>query len=148
MVRRFALRAGRAPRRARAVRDQRSASGRLSGRRHRLRAGRDVERSGVSRIDSPVRPEAHAARRRIVRHLVEARDGTEPMKRRAFLQSSALLLLRPQLAPARITTIAGTGMPGSARDGEAADRASINNPFGLVIGPDGALYWADFGSNR
>jgi hypothetical protein len=70
------------------------------------------------------------------------------MKRRTFLQSSALLLVRPQLAPARITTIAGTGMAGSARDGEPADRASINNPFGLVIGPDAALYWADFGSNR
>src|SRR5436189_2000968 len=69
------------------------------------------------------------------------------MKRREFLQSSVLLLWQPQRATARIATIAGTGM-GSARDGERADRAAINNPFGLVIGPDGALYWADFGSNR
>ena len=35
-----------------------------------------------------------------------------------------------------------------AADGESADRAAINNPYGVVIGPDGALYWADFGSNR
>src|SRR5205814_5688789 len=70
------------------------------------------------------------------------------MNRRAFLHSSAVLLLAPQATAARITSIAGTGMPGSARDGETADRAAINNPFGLVIGPDGALYWADFGSNR
>ena len=33
-------------------------------------------------------------------------------------------------------------------DGTAADMAQINNPYGVVIGPDGALYWADFGSNR
>jgi DNA-binding beta-propeller fold protein YncE len=69
------------------------------------------------------------------------------MNRRQFIQSSAILLIRPQSTP-RITTIAGTGVAGMAADGELADRAAINNPFGLVIGPDGALYWADFGSNR
>src|SRR6266487_908567 len=72
--------------------------------------------------------------------------------RRQFLQSSGALLaasaVRAQTAPQRIRTIAGTGMAGSAADGDSADRAPINNPFGLVIGPDGALYWADFGSNR
>jgi sugar lactone lactonase YvrE len=69
------------------------------------------------------------------------------MNRRQFLQSSAILLVPPQ-ANARIATIAGTGKPGLAANGESAGTASINNPFGLVIGPDGALYWADFGSNR
>jgi sugar lactone lactonase YvrE len=39
-------------------------------------------------------------------------------------------------------------MAGMAGDGESADRAAINNPFGLVIGPDRNMYWADFGSNR
>jgi DNA-binding beta-propeller fold protein YncE len=69
------------------------------------------------------------------------------MNRRQFVQSSIVLLIRQQNR-ARITTIAGTGQAGMAADGEAADRAAINNPFGLVIGPDGGLYWADFGSNR
>src|SRR2546422_5319448 len=69
------------------------------------------------------------------------------MNRRQFMQSSAVLLLRPQGA-SRMTTIAGTGAAGFATEGGAANRTPINNPFGLVIGPDGALYWADFGSNR
>jgi sugar lactone lactonase YvrE len=69
------------------------------------------------------------------------------MKRREFLQTSAMLLLRPQAA-ARMTTIAGTGTAGLAADNQPADVAPINNPFGLVIGPDGGLYWTDFGSNR
>jgi len=71
--------------------------------------------------------------------------------RREFLKLTAGLITAgtlPQGSSPRITTIAGTGKPGSAADGEPADRAAINNPFGLVIGPDGGLYWADFGSNR
>jgi DNA-binding beta-propeller fold protein YncE len=35
-----------------------------------------------------------------------------------------------------------------AADGASADSAPINNPYGVVIGPDRLLYWADFGSNR
>src|SRR5678815_657543 len=70
--------------------------------------------------------------------------------RREFLQSSAALLAAPVLRPQagrRITTIAGNGTMGSAADGSSAD-STINNPYGLVFGPDGGLYWADFGSNR
>ena len=72
--------------------------------------------------------------------------------RREFLKCTAAIAVarafRPQTSAARITTIAGTGLPGTASDGSDAAVTSINNPFGLVIGPDGALYWADFGSNR
>jgi hypothetical protein len=71
--------------------------------------------------------------------------------RRDFLKSGAALVAVPALrqpALSRIRTIAGTGTAGAATDGASADTAPVNNPYGVVIGPDGALYWADFGSNR
>ena len=73
--------------------------------------------------------------------------------RREFLQTSALMVSAVsaygwQGTPQRVSTIAGIGMMGTAADGASADTSPINNPFGLVIGPDGALYWAEFGSHR
>ena len=72
--------------------------------------------------------------------------------RREFLHSStAAFLAAPLLSvqsARRITTVIGTGVAGTVADGASADTAQINNPYGVVIGPDGALYWADFGSNR
>jgi DNA-binding beta-propeller fold protein YncE len=47
-----------------------------------------------------------------------------------------------------IVTVAGTGVQGFAVDGEAAKTAKLDQPYGVLVGPDGALYWADFGSNR
>ena len=59
--------------------------------------------------------------------------------RREFLQlTAAALLVRPQAASPQIVTLVGTGTAGDP----------ANNPFGLVIGPDRGLYWADFGSHR
>jgi DNA-binding beta-propeller fold protein YncE len=72
--------------------------------------------------------------------------------RRKFLELTAAAiavpLLQPQASPGRITTLAGTGVEGMAANGDLADHATLNNPFGLVIGPDGALYWAEYGSHR
>ncbi|HVF63172.1 MAG TPA: RHS repeat-associated core domain-containing protein [Casimicrobiaceae bacterium] len=42
-----------------------------------------------------------------------------------------------------ITTLAGNGSSGFAGDGGPAARASIRNPEGLAVGPDGSLYLAD-----
>ena len=71
--------------------------------------------------------------------------------RRDFIKTTAAFAVAPLLAfqaPRRISTLVGTGVSGAAADGASADTGQINNPYGLVIGPDGGLYWADFGSNR
>src|SRR3954462_13439291 len=46
------------------------------------------------------------------------------------------------------TTIAGTGVAGFSGDGGPGVQAQINNPYGLTIGPDGALYFCEIGNHR
>jgi streptogramin lyase len=46
-------------------------------------------------------------------------------------------------AGSRIATFAGTGAAGYAGDGGAATAAKLDNPFGVVRGPDGAVYFCD-----
>lgn len=47
----------------------------------------------------------------------------------------------------RIATVAGTGQPGYTGDHGPAVQAQLNNPFGVVRGPDGALYICDTGNH-
>ena len=57
---------------------------------------------------------------------------------------SCLCLLAPlalAAAPKRIATIAGDGTPGYSA-------TRINNPYGLTIGPDGALYFCEVDNHR
>lgn len=51
------------------------------------------------------------------------------------------------LLAAEIRTIAGNGSNRLSGDGGPALQAGTVEPFGLDIGPDGALYWAEFGSH-
>jgi streptogramin lyase len=60
----------------------------------------------------------------------------------------AFLPARAQSAAPKVYTVIGTGVSGTALDNEQARQARINNPFGVLFGPDGDLYWADFGSDR
>src|SRR5437867_5505689 len=57
------------------------------------------------------------------------------------------LLLFPSLQAAQIVTIAGTGSAGYSGDGGLATTAQIDNPFGVEIGPDGALYFCEYGNH-
>src|SRR5215468_2640664 len=47
-----------------------------------------------------------------------------------------------------ITTVAGTGVQGSAGDGGAATAAQLNDPDGIASTPDGGFLIADFFGNR
>jgi streptogramin lyase len=51
-------------------------------------------------------------------------------------------------SPWTITSIAGTGEAGFSGDGGAATAARINNPFGVVRGPDGALWFCEYSGQR
>jgi streptogramin lyase len=60
-------------------------------------------------------------------------------------------LLALAMAPAfaaQIKTIAGTGKPGMAADGAKAIESPLNNPYGLTVGPDGALYVCEVDNHR
>ncbi|MGA0408435.1 MAG: hypothetical protein ACO3PR_10125, partial [Limisphaerales bacterium] len=43
----------------------------------------------------------------------------------------------------RVQTIAGDGESGYRGDGGPASEARINNPYGLTMGPENALYFCD-----
>jgi len=72
----------------------------------------------------------------------------EPTRRAVLAASAGLAALPVQAAARRIVTVVGTGVQGFAQDGESVKTAKLDQPYGVLVGPDGALYWADFGSNR
>lgn len=53
---------------------------------------------------------------------------------------TALLAGQALAGSRKISTLAGNGKPGYAGDGGPAAAAQMANPYGLAIGPDGALY--------
>ena len=48
----------------------------------------------------------------------------------------------------KLVTLAGTGVAGFSGDGGPGVQAQVNNPYGLTIGPDGALYFCEIGNHR
>ena len=60
---------------------------------------------------------------------------------RTLLAASAAVALAAQSAAPSVRTLVGTGAAGYSD-------VAVNNPYGLVIGPDGALYFCDLDNQR
>lgn len=56
----------------------------------------------------------------------------------------SLLVVQAFAASWTISTVAGTGVAGFSGDGGPATAAQINDPFGMVRGPDGALWFCEY----
>ena len=52
------------------------------------------------------------------------------------------------LSAASVSTFAGNGQKGYSGDGGPASSAMINDPFGVVRGPDGAIWFCEYGGQR
>ena len=60
----------------------------------------------------------------------------------------AALLCSSWLLADTTETLAGTGVSGAGGDGGPASAAQVGNPFGLTLGPDGALYVCEVDTER
>jgi streptogramin lyase len=63
---------------------------------------------------------------------------------RFFWPLLALFALPATAADWHIQSFAGTGIPGFSGDGGPATSAQIDNPFGVVRGPDGAIWFCEY----
>jgi sugar lactone lactonase YvrE len=69
-------------------------------------------------------------------------DTTTIMNRREALKAAVLALAPVRLfAAPSVSTLVGIGAPGHSE-------SAVSNPYGLVIGPDGALYFCDLDNQR
>ena len=68
--------------------------------------------------------------------------------RKTALAAMAALLLISSLPAETGRTIAGTGVAGFSGDGGPGEKGQVSNPYGLVIGPDGALYFCEIDNHR
>ncbi|MEX2263874.1 MAG: hypothetical protein WD696_18105 [Bryobacteraceae bacterium] len=59
-----------------------------------------------------------------------------------------LLLLMPAFGAKQVATIAGNGVAGFSGDGGPGTAGQLSNPYGLVVGPDGALYICEVDNHR
>jgi streptogramin lyase len=58
------------------------------------------------------------------------------------------LLAAASLSAASVSTFAGTGEKGYSGDGGPATASKMDNPFGVVRGPDGAIWYCEYTGQR
>ena len=76
------------------------------------------------------------------------RDGWQTIIVKRILSLLAVLIWVSGLQAAGVLApFAGTGVAGSNGDGGPASQAQLNNPFGLALAPDGALWFADYAAH-
>jgi len=68
--------------------------------------------------------------------------------RRLVRKLTVTLLCATVLTGADYERLAGTGISGATGDGGRAIAAQVGNPYGLTIGPDGALYVCEIDTHR
>lgn len=71
-----------------------------------------------------------------------------PFHTMRLLLTLALLVQSVSAAEWTISTFAGNGTPGGSGDGGPATAAQIDNPFGVVRGPDGAIWFCEYTGQR
>lgn len=69
-------------------------------------------------------------------------------KRKFFILLYCVVLAAASLHAAQIGTVAGTGKPALGAMSGAADAVNIGQPFGVEVGPDGALYITEVENHR
>ena len=70
------------------------------------------------------------------------------MSRLLRLALFALLVSSASAASWTISTLAGTGVAGFGGDGGPAATAQVNDPYGVVRGPDGAIWFCEHNGHR
>src|SRR5262245_14238610 len=71
--------------------------------------------------------------------------------RRTFVITAALAAFTVKLGSAQtklVRTILGNGTAGSQQEPADAPQALVNNPYGIVIGPDRGLYFCEVDTGR
>ena len=114
-------------------------------------------RNGCTNLHWQSQPNAYFAIREEAAWLFQRRSSgvfiVQPFNVRSFSFMKLFLITVLVLSgitthAATVTTFAGTGSKGFSGDGGPADKAELNNVFGVARGPDGFLYICDMDNAR